>query len=157
EIELDLDLQLLPAWARQPQTTNRYADFEDRGGDADRRGPRSRGPGGPGGPGGFGGPRREGRGDRRPDFRGPRPGGPGGPGGGPGAGHGSGPGGRPVEGRPPRRDERGKGPRRFDRDRGPERREPVEEPLPEGVTVEFIPDPAGIDSLTRQIRQTGRA
>lgn len=29
--------------------------------------------------------------------------------------------------------------------------------MPEGITVDLIPDPAGIDSLTRQIRQTGRA
>ena len=29
--------------------------------------------------------------------------------------------------------------------------------MPEGITIEFVPDPAGIDSLTRQIRQTGRA
>lgn len=29
--------------------------------------------------------------------------------------------------------------------------------MPEGITVDLVPDPAGIDSLTRQIRQTGRA
>lgn len=29
--------------------------------------------------------------------------------------------------------------------------------MPEGITLDLIPDPAGIDSLTRQIRQTGRA
>ncbi len=37
-----------------------------------------------------------------------------------------------------------------------ERREPLEE-LPEGITVDLVPEPAGVDSLTRQIRQTGRA
>ncbi|MBL9137808.1 MAG: hypothetical protein JNK85_18205 [Verrucomicrobiales bacterium] len=139
EIELDLDLQLLPAWARQPQAANRYADFEEGG---ERRGPRGRGPGGPGGP------RRDFRGDRRPDNRGPRPEGQGGGGrfsrgddrGGRGRGdRGGGPG------------DRGGG-RRFD---GP-RRDPVED-LPEGITVDMIPEPAGVDSLTRQIRQTGRA
>lgn len=145
EIELDLDLQLLPAWARQPQTANRYADFEeggrDRGDRGDRGGPRGRGPGGPrrdfrgGGPGGGGG---------RGDFRGPRPGGPR-PGGAPGQ---RGPGDRPRGDR-----DRDRGPRRFE---GPPRREPVEE-LPEGITVDLIPDPAGVDSLTKQIRQTGRA
>ncbi len=29
--------------------------------------------------------------------------------------------------------------------------------MPEGITIDMFPDPAGIDSLTRQIRQTGRA
>src|SRR5690606_8859590 len=122
EIELDLDLQLLPAWARQPQTTHQYADFET-GGDRDRRGPRGRGPGGP----------RRDAGDRRGEGRGPRP-----------------------EGRGFRGDDRGRP--RGDRGRRPDapRREPQEE-LPEGVSVELIPDPEGVDSLTRQIRQTGRA
>jgi len=62
EFELDLDLQLLPAWARQPSTDNRYAKFEggpgtDRG---DRRGDR------------FG--RREPRRDRPPRRDGGPPG-----------------------------------------------------------------------------------
>jgi hypothetical protein len=77
EFELDLDLQLLPAWARQPSTDNRYAKFEgdsgsDHPGRRDRferrdRPPRRRDAGG--GPGGPGGP----RGDRdtrsRPPHR----------------------------------------------------------------------------------------
>jgi hypothetical protein len=29
--------------------------------------------------------------------------------------------------------------------------------MPEGITIDLVPDPAGVDSLTRQIRQTGRA
>lgn len=139
EIELDLDLQLLPAWARQPQEANRYANFEDSGRPerADRPGFRGRGPGGP---------RRDFRGEGRPGgfqgARGPRPGG-GGPGGGPREG-----------GRFPRGDRRdGPGPRRGE---GPPRREPIED-LPEGITVDLIPEPSGVDSLTRQIRQTGRA
>ena len=77
EFELDLDLQMLPAWARQPATANRYANFEGGGGEDPRerrRGDRPfrrdrprdeqrRGPGG----GGFGG-RREGRPGGRPGF-----------------------------------------------------------------------------------------
>lgn len=81
DLGLDLDLQLLPAWARQSPTDNRYSKYEG-GGDDDRRGPRSdrfggggfrrdRPPRREGGPGGSGprpgGPRR--------DDRGPRPGG----------------------------------------------------------------------------------
>lgn len=128
EIELDLDLQLLPAWARQPQATNRYANFEG-GGDRDRRGPQGRGRGD------SMGPRRDFRGDRR-------------------AGGGSRPPGGP--GRGPRDDARGGrgrgGPSRHD---GP-RPQPMEE-MPEGILVDLIPEPNGVDSLTRQIRQTGRA
>ncbi len=37
EFELDLDLQMLPAWARQPVATNRYAQYE-----GDSEGPRER-------------------------------------------------------------------------------------------------------------------
>ncbi|MGE3312449.1 MAG: hypothetical protein AB7O66_20980 [Limisphaerales bacterium] len=155
EIELDLDLQLLPAWARQPQTANRYANFEDAGGGGERRGPRGRGPGGPGGPrrdfrGGGGG------GGGRPDFR--RPGGPGGPGGSSGpsdrgqqrSGGGGGGGGGRFRGGDRDRDRRGG-------DRGDFRRPEPQEELPEGITVDLIPDPTGVDSLARQIRQTGRA
>lgn len=69
EFELDLDLQFLPAWARQPSTTNRYAshpgEAEGRREDRDRRGFRDERPRGPR----PGGPRREDR-DRRPG-RGP--------------------------------------------------------------------------------------
>jgi len=165
EIELDLDLQLLPAWARQPQTANRYADFEDAGG-GDRRGPRGRGPGGPGGPrrdfrgGGAGG---------RPEFR--RPPGPGGPGGSGGSGGPGGPGGStgpsgPGPSGPQQRFGGGGGgrPRGGDRpgdrrggDRGDFRRPEPPEDLPEGINADLIPDPTGVDSLARQIRQTGRA
>lgn len=138
EIDLDLDLHFLPAWAQESATVNRYArysgDTEDRAGRGDFRPPRRDGPrrpdrppprrdgppfGGPrpgGGPGGPGGPRREGgRGDG--GFRGPRPGGP--------------------------------------RDRDPrEVRPPVA--LPD-VRIELLPDEAGVDSLARQIKLTGRA
>ena len=131
EFELDLDLQLLPSWARQPSTENRYAKYEGdtegdrRGRRGDRAGgdrepwrnrPARRGPGGGGGdrPPRSGGP-RDGRGDRP---RGPRP-----------------------EGRPG-------GPR-------PERQEP-EIPLPD-LDVNLTPDEAGVEGLARQIKLTGRA
>lgn len=75
EFELDQDLQLLPAWARQPSSVNRYANY--RGGGEEeprerRRGDRpfrrergrdeQRGPGRPA-------PRREARQDNRPERR----------------------------------------------------------------------------------------
>jgi hypothetical protein len=79
EFELDLDLQMLPAWARQPSAANRYAQYEGGG-----EGPRERGRGGPPfrrdrGPGGE----RRGRGgpgEGRPRREGPRGGFRGGPG-----------------------------------------------------------------------------
>jgi len=134
DFELDLDLQLLPAWARQPAAENRYAKFEgDTGGERfERRGDR------PGRPG----PRRDGGG---------RPGGPGGPrreGGGRPGGFGQGgprrEGGRPDRGGAPRQDDR--------RDARPE----PAAPLPE-VNVNFTPDEKGVESLARQIKLTGRA
>lgn len=132
EFELDLDLQLLPAWARQPSTDNRYSKYE---GDAEsdargRRGPR------------FGrfDPNRD-RGPRRD-----RP--PGGPGQG-----------RPP-GRPPGAPgDRPAGPR-FGPRRGPlPPRTETEEPkvrLPE-VEVSLLPEEKGVESLARQIKLTGRA
>lgn len=156
EADYNLELHFLPAWAKESPQTNRYENFQappERRGDRrdDRRpgGPRGerrdrpprrdqpfgRGPGGPGGPGGFGGPGRPG-------------GGPGRPGG---------------EGRPPRREGREGGPRRDGRGHGPGRRgegerpaAPAPVPLPD-VQVAFVPDDQGVDSLTRQIRMTGRA
>ncbi|MFN0066788.1 MAG: hypothetical protein ACKVYV_04040 [Limisphaerales bacterium] len=130
ELELDLDLQFLPAWARQPSSTNRYAghagEAEDRRLDRDRprqgfRDDRSRGPrpGGGRGPGpGPGGPRRDDRGrDQRP------------------------------HGGPPRGQER-----------GPDfRSAPDRPPLPTGFDLHFLPDEAGLEQLGRQIRHTGRA
>jgi hypothetical protein len=126
EFELDLDLQLLPAWARQSSTENRYAKFEG-GPDTDRPG------------------RRGDRFDRRdrPPRRREGGGGPGGPGGLGGRGPGR-PGGRPFPGR---RDDR------FEHPAPP--REP-EIPLPD-IDVAFIPEEIGVESLSRQIRLTGRA
>lgn len=82
ETELDLELQLLPAWAKQSADTNRYAHIRGDEGQPPDRGDRRSGPprGGarPGGPrpGGPGGPRRDGPGGPRPggdrSFRGQR-------------------------------------------------------------------------------------
>jgi len=153
--ELDLELTLLPAWAKQSTDTNRYANFRgdegarpERGRD-DRRGPRAGGFGaGGGGRGGFGGERR----GPRPEGRGT--GGPGGArrdSGGPGMDRGP---------RGPRRDDRpgGRGDARGDQRGGgrftrPERDLP---PLPE-LTAEIIPERNGAEALARQIKLTGRA
>lgn len=82
---------------------------------------------------------------------------------------------RPERDRAPRRD---RGPRRDDRQRGPrdqakgppprgqkgrrEDRRPMEKPRPAApplpdITVAFIPDDKGVESLARQIKMTGRA
>ncbi|HOY56527.1 MAG TPA: hypothetical protein PK640_00110 [Verrucomicrobiota bacterium] len=136
EFELDLDLQLLPAWARQPSTENRYAKYEgDTEGDRrDWRGDR------------FG---RRDAGRSRPPRR-DRP--PGGPGRGGPAGRHEGRG----EGRG-ERGERGRGPGPEGRPAAPrwQREEPVV-PLPD-VEVSFTPEEAGVESLARQIKLTGRA
>ncbi len=127
EFELDLDLQMLPAWARQPSASNRYANFEGGGGEDPRdrrRGDRPfrrdrpreeprRGPGGGPGGAGFGG-RREGRPGGRPGFN------------------------------------RDRGDARPAPPREPEA------PLPE-VMVQLVPERKGIESLARQIKLTGRA
>jgi hypothetical protein len=145
EADFDLEKLFLPAWAQESSAVNRYAKYQgderppdrDRKFD-DRRGPR-RGPprdgGAPANRGGHPprrdlpqGPRREGDRPER-DRRGP--GGPGGP------------------RRDGRRDNRGE---RRDR---PERREPVA-PLPE-VAVTFLPDDKGVESLSRQIKMSGRS
>ncbi|RME90849.1 MAG: hypothetical protein D6766_12685 [Verrucomicrobia bacterium] len=122
EFELDLDLQLLPEWARQTPTLNKYANYQGEPEDDRRRG---------------------GRPGRRP----PR-------------------GGRPGERPAGRRDERRGGPsdrprregkgRDRGRRRGERRGAPPEVKLPE-VEVHLVPDTAGVDSLARQIKLTGRA
>jgi hypothetical protein len=140
ETELDLELQLLPAWARQGADTNRFANYrgdeEVRGGARKGRGdrpfsdrpPRRDGPGGGPRRDGPGGPRREG-GPRRD---GPRPG-PGGD----------------------RRDR----PFRGGRDRDDRRDEPRREApatLPD-IDVNLMPEEKGVEGLARQIKLTGRA
>jgi hypothetical protein len=127
EFELDLDLQLLPAWAKQSPDANPYAKHsgedrsprrEDRPGRRDDRGRRPP-------------PRRDAPQQRGHDQRRPQTGG------------------RPESGRP----EGGRP--RFDRGRPQERREPPP-PLPQ-LEVMLLPDEKGVDSLARQIRMTGRA
>jgi hypothetical protein len=162
EAEFDLEKLFLPAWAQESPTVNRYEKYTGnetserparRGGDR----PGGRRPEGRGGPG-QGGPRREG-GFRPGGDRGPRPGGPGAPGGDRGPRREGG--GRPQGGfnRGPRpggpgqgggRDERGHG--RFDR--GERREAPL--PLPE-LTVTYLPDDKGVESLSRQIKMSGRS
>jgi hypothetical protein len=137
EPELDLELQLLPAWAKQAPDENRYARYEGHEESRPARGRGSRGePGFQRGPRrdrprpvGDRGPRRD-QGPRRDHRGGPRPGGPRSPG------------------------DRAE---RRDRDRDPRRFEPREQvPLPE-VKLEILPEEKGVESLARQIRLTGRA
>jgi hypothetical protein len=140
ETQLDeIELQLLPAWAKESPQTNRYAGFagerEDRPGRDDRFGR--------GGPRGnrppFG--RSGGGGDRGP-RPGPRRDGPGAP-----------RGDRPRDGRSG--GDRRPGGRRFDQPRDDRPREELP-PLPD-LRVEVLPEPAGVESLARQIKLTGRA
>ncbi len=134
ETDFSLELHFLPAWAKESPAANKFENFRgaperSRDGDRDRKFTRR---------------------DRPPH----RPSGGSGPGAGPGPGRGPGGprGDRDQRGlRPPRRDG---GDRRDDR-RGPDRPAPIA-PLPE-VQVAFVPDDAGVDSLSRQIRTTGRA
>ncbi len=137
ETDLNLDLAFLPAWAQESPQINRYANYE-----GEREGRR----------GGFGkGPRQDrpfgGGRPSRDRSRDDRPGGS----------------------RPPRDNQRG-GPRD---DRGPRSREgrfhkggprfnrPQFEKRPElpplGIEINLIPEVHGVDSLTKQIRVTGRA
>lgn len=140
--DLDLDLHFLPSWAQESPEINRYANYEGERGNRrfndDRRGgPRSGGGGGGGGDRARGGRSQGSRpGGDRP--RGDRP-----PGAGGGAGGGRGPSG-------PRRDQQD---RRGGR---PAFERRVEIPMPE-VNLRIIPDDRGVDSLTKQIRMTGRA
>jgi hypothetical protein len=137
EADFDLEKLFLPQWAQETPAANRYAKytgnegagrgFEDRAGG--RRPPRRDGP------------RSEGRGP----SRGPQQGGPG-----------RSP--RPEGGRPQRAGGGGGGGRRDDRgfqNNRPERREaPL--PLPE-INIALVPDDKGVDSLSRQIKMSGRS
>jgi hypothetical protein len=130
EADFDLEKLFLPAWAKEPPQSNRFAKFEgeperrdDRRGDrGDRRNRPQRGPGlGPArGPAARG----AGAGDRP---RGPRPGGP-----------------------PHGRD------RGAERRQETARPAAAARPLPE-VQVTFTAEDHGVDLLARQIRMTGRA
>ncbi|MDB6068277.1 MAG: hypothetical protein JWR26_4485 [Pedosphaera sp.] len=156
EADFDLEKLFLPAWAQESPSVNRYAKhpgddrperrFDDRQGGRRppprRDGPRPGGPGGGGGGQGGGGQGRPPMGDRSrgPRRDGPRPGGPGGPAGG-GGGRGD-----------FRRDDRGG---RGGRSDFQERREPAL-PLPE-INLTLMPDDKGVDSLSRQIKMSGRS
>src|ERR1700722_4178325 len=133
ETEFDLEKLFLPAWAQESPSVNRFAKHSGEDRPERRSGGRPDGPRGPrrDGPRPGGGPNR----DRGPqgDRRGPRRDGD-----------------RPQ--RPGDRDPRG--PRRDDR--GPEqRREPLA-PLPD-LIVSLMPDEKGVDSLSRQIKMSGRS
>src|SRR5437867_9044143 len=119
----DLELQLLPAWAKQSPDTNRYAKYE--GGEAES-GPRGR--------------ERRGQWPDRPERRKREEGSQGRP-----------RGAREERAGPPRREGVG----RVSRPRRDEKRE-VAESLPE-VTVSFVSEGKGVESLARQIKLTGRA
>ena len=119
----DLELQLLPAWAKQSPDTNRYAKYE----------------GGETGPGQRGRERR-GQWPERHERRKREE-------------AGQTRAGRPREERagPPRREGGG----RVDRPRRDEKREPA--PLLPEMSVYFVPEEKGVESLARQIKLTGRA
>jgi hypothetical protein len=135
ETDFDLDLHFLPSWAQKPADQNRYANFhgepERREGRGDRRDrPQRRPDQGGRGPAPQGQPQR----GARPPFGQARPGG------------------RSDDRRQGgggRGDQRGAG-------RGPERPAAPPLPLPE-VNAVIVPDDKGVDSLTRQIKMTGRA
>src|SRR5688572_13801844 len=128
ETDLDLEKLFLPAWAQESPAVNRYAKFAGGEERPDRRDDRrGRGPRPPRREGGE----RQSGGARRDDrSRGPRREG--------GAGR-------------PQREDRS-GPRRDDR--RDQREAPL--PLPE-INASLVPDEKGVESLTRQIRMTGRA
>lgn len=167
---LDLEKLFLPAWAQQSADVNKYADFsgyadnDKFGGRGVRRrsapfGERSPRPAGgrerSGGSGWGAGrpdrPERKEGGSSRPDrpFRSSPQGSEGGRGRGEGAGGGRRPrpGGGGASGGGGRRDFRG--PRRD------EPRRPLP-PLPE-VDVQLVPEPIVVETLAKQIRQSGRA
>jgi len=152
DLSLDLEKAFLPAWAQQPASdSSRYAKYE--GTEESGRGPRREGGRE------FGrGPRREG-GSGRPGFGGRAGSGPGG-GRGPRPGFGARPGGPAAAGAPGLRWDPTQGSPRGERgDRGPRRdfrREAPPEPMIP-VEVELRPDPAGVASLGRQIKLSGRA
>ena len=138
--DLDLDSLFLPAWAQQPANKNLYAKYEGgeerEGGRGERRGGRDGDRGGrPGGP----------RPGRPGESRGPRP--QSGTGRGPQDRRGGGAAGGGGFGGPGRRDFPPRGER-------PERPAPVA--LPD-VDAQLRPNDEGVDSLSRQIKVTGRA
>jgi len=140
EADFDLEKLFLPAWAQEKQPANRYAKytgdegagrkFDDRQGG--RRPPRRDGP-------------RPGGGDQNRPPRNDRAGGPRREGDRPQRSPGSGGGRRDFRG-----DDRG-----GDRRQREEHREPLL-PLPD-LIVTLMPDEKGVDSLSRQIKMSGRS
>lgn len=131
---IELDLEFLPAWAREPADANRFAKYEG-GPEQDKRGQRDR----------FGRRHERGGGDRAPRRDRPQQ-----------DSH------RPLPAGPDRRKDRPRrgreGGQKF-RERGREQSEEAPEPqvqLPE-IDVEFIPDELGVESLAKQIKLRGRA
>ncbi len=142
EADFDLEKLFLPAWAQETPSANRYAKYTGTEG-ADRelgdRRPRRRDGDRPQGRDQNRGPRRDRPpGPRREGDRPQQSRGPGGPGAGP---------------RPDFR--RGGGDRRGGPRPHEDRREPVI-PLPE-INVLLMPDEKGVDSLSRQIKMSGRS
>lgn len=132
EADFDLEKLFLPAWAKESPQHNRYAKFEGEPQRRDDRRGDHRGP------------------PRRPDFGGGRGAAPARGPAGPGRGdrpRSAQPGGRPFRG-PDRGDDR-----RLDARRPAP---PPVVPLPD-VLVAFTPEEHGVDSLTKQIRISGRA
>jgi hypothetical protein len=127
-LDLDLDLHFLPAWAQPSANVNRYANFE--GGSEEREGRRRP---------------RDDRRERRPGQ--PRP-----QGRGPESGDRSA---RPASDRD--RDAGREGSYGWrNRDRGDSRPQRPTVPLPD-LDVQFNPEPKGAEALARQIKLTGRA
>lgn len=145
ENEFNLESLFQPAWVKEAPNPNRFARYTgDEGAERPRRGgdrPFNRGPGGPGF--GGGGPNR---GPRRDGPRPPRR--EGGPGGGPAAGPGEG---------GPRGDRPGFQRRDRDGGRGGDQGERREPPPQVELNVQIIPEEGGVESLSRQIKLTGRA
>ena len=127
ETDIDLELHFLPAWAQESSKVNRYADHKGEPARGDGR--RDRPPRRDFGPRRDLGPRRDGP-PRRDQGQGPRPAR------GPSTGRTPGP------------------PQRGERSGRPEERDVA--PLPE-IVVAFVPEEGGVDSLSRQIKVTGRA
>ena len=133
--ELDLELEFLPAWAKE--SSDNKKKYENYRGDEEVR---SRGKGGRRPQRGSGprpGGNRDQRGDRRPQ-RGDR-------------------GDRRDRGPRDDRGPRGKGQGRGPRDRRGQDRRDRPTPPPVDLDVRIVPEPAGLDNIARQIRVSGRA
>ena len=144
---VEFDLKFLPDWLKETPATNRYADYQGDTGDRPRRdGGDRRGGGPPRGDRNDRGPRRDGPprpGGGRDDKRGPRPGGP------------------PKGGR---RDDRGGGDRRgggggrnFEQQRDRDRQPAPPVVRTAEVRIDFLPEPKGLEGITRQIKAGNRA